>query len=327
MEICPQACAPYMGIMTKRGKRWLVWEFLEGTTLEDLLLECDECYSLQPLAKALGIENFIDGDTPSLANLVNICAKQLLAHCLSLEKAGVAHRDIKPFNIFVSDKKLMLIDFGSAAAMGVRERVGYDYNKSPCDPRYAPPEQFIDEENWAKYDVYCVGLILVRVLFPPLWSGQHFDEFSESYHNAGYELDMWLTRLIQADEALSEPSDRSKWRLPSMFSKRNPLSDSRDQSYVDLAEQSCNFPDDGSLLNMCSIKEGLEVLNVRQGGVCWETMRRMLARDPVLRLSSVTSLQRVAEADRPDEECKIEGKKKSASWINPFGGRMSNKSE
>ena len=36
------------------------------------------------------------------------------------------------------------------------------------------------------------------------------------------------------------------------------------QTYVDLAEQSCNFPDDGSLLNMCSIKEGLEVLNVRQ---------------------------------------------------------------
>jgi len=296
--------------------------------MEDLLLECDECYSLQPLAKALGIQDFVDGDTASLRNLVNMCATQLLAHCLSLEKAGVAHRDIKPFNIYVSGEKLMLIDFGSAAAMGVRERVGYDYNKSPCDPRYAPPEQFIDEENWPKYDVYCVGLILVRILFAPLWSGQHFDEFSESYHNANYELDVWLTRLIKADEALDETSDRAKWRLPSMFTKRNPQLDARDQTYVDLAEQSCNFPDDGSLLNMCSIKEGLEVLNMQQGGVCWETMRRMLARDPVLRLSSRTAAQRVAEADRPDVVCKIEGKKqKSTSWINPFGGRMSNKSE
>ena len=31
-----------------------------------------------------------------------------------------------------------------------------------ADPWCAPPEQFIDEEEWAKYDVYCVGLILVR---------------------------------------------------------------------------------------------------------------------------------------------------------------------
>jgi len=50
-----------------------------------------------------------------------------------------------------------------------------------------------------------------------------------------------------------------------MFTKRNAQLDARDQTYVDLAEQSCNFPDDGSLLNMCSIKEGLEVLNVQQG--------------------------------------------------------------
>lgn len=36
----------------------------------------------------------------------------------------MAHRDIKPFNIFVTNKKLLLIDFGSAAAMGIRERMG-----------------------------------------------------------------------------------------------------------------------------------------------------------------------------------------------------------
>jgi tRNA A-37 threonylcarbamoyl transferase component Bud32 len=152
MESSPESCAPYLGMMTKQNKRWLVWEFLEGTTLEDLLLECDECYSLQPLARALGITDLVDGDMPSLRNLVNKIAIQLLSHCRSLEQAGLAHRDIKPFNIFVTNEKLLLIDFGSAAAMGIRERVGYDYNKSPCDPRYAPPEQFIDEEEWAKYD-------------------------------------------------------------------------------------------------------------------------------------------------------------------------------
>ena len=39
--------------------------------------------------------------------------------------------------------------------------IRYDWEKSPCDPRYAPPEQFIDDVHWAKYDLYCVGLILV----------------------------------------------------------------------------------------------------------------------------------------------------------------------
>ena len=33
-------------------------------------------------------------------------------------------------------------------AMGMPERVGYDYSKSPCDPRYAPPEQVIFREQY-----------------------------------------------------------------------------------------------------------------------------------------------------------------------------------
>jgi hypothetical protein len=41
--------------------------------------------------------------------------------------------------------------------------VRYDWEKSPCDPRYAPPEQFIDDVYWSKYDLYCVGLILVSL--------------------------------------------------------------------------------------------------------------------------------------------------------------------
>lgn len=69
---------------------------------------------------------------------------------------------MKPYNVLCTGGVLRLIDFGSAAAMGATERIGYDWHKSPCDPRYAPPEQFIDEEEWAKYDLYCVGLILVR---------------------------------------------------------------------------------------------------------------------------------------------------------------------
>lgn len=132
--------------------------------------------------------------------------------------------------------RVVLIDFGSAAAMGISGRVGYDWSASPCDPRYplhsalhrrlaliaigaqsfailgtlspqlhtvdwrwvrlecnplrhacyshnpsrndgntetslnpetlnpryAPPEKFIDEGQWTKFDLFSIGLILVR---------------------------------------------------------------------------------------------------------------------------------------------------------------------
>ena len=102
--------------------------------------------------------------------------------------------------------------------MGITNRMGYDESLSPCDTRYAPPEQFIEEKEWAKFDVYCVGLILVRTLFPPLWSGEQFNEFSDSFHVAGCELDTWLTRyetslslLNKRDNARERKKERETW--------------------------------------------------------------------------------------------------------------------
>eukprot|EP00961_Rhodomonas_salina_P105570 1421268-Rhodomonas_salina.2 len=63
---------------------------------------------------------------------------------------------------------MLLIDFGSAAVMGDFPMIGYNYSEAPCDIKYCPPERFIDELEWTKYDIYCVALILLRVLMPPL---------------------------------------------------------------------------------------------------------------------------------------------------------------
>jgi len=179
--------------------------------------------------------------------------------------------------------------------------------------------------EWAKYDLYCVGLILVRVLFPPLWCGEFFDEFAgrirhaftagetellmpieagslilcvlpDTYHEANYDLDFWLKRLIMADDELA---------------KQMRTQSEMDGQYVELAKESCAlhpghtlitppphplYPvnwlccarfnsqpgvkhklktviSEGARLNMCSIQEGLEVLNLKGRGICWDTLR------------------------------------------------------
>mmetsp|Transcript_8422 Transcript_8422/g.20674 ORF Transcript_8422/g.20674 Transcript_8422/m.20674 type:complete len:510 (-) Transcript_8422:209-1738(-) len=282
MNTCPDAAAPYLGVCMVGGVRWLVWEHVGDGTLEEKLVECDLAGSLRPLADAIGLDSYRDDDVQSLSRLVNRLAQMLLQCCYDLEVNGIAHRDVKPYNLLMKDGRLVMIDFGSAAAMGEAERTGYDWHKSPCDPRYAPPEQFIDEVEWAKYDLYCVGLILVRVLFPPLWCGEHFDEFADSFHQSQYDLDTWLRRLISEDNQLAR-----QLRMDTQESRRKgDVELEMDTEYVVLAEESCVLHPEGKRLNMCSIKEGLEVLNLKDSGICWATLRSMIALEPASRLST-----------------------------------------
>eukprot|EP00961_Rhodomonas_salina_P002164 29941-Rhodomonas_salina.1 len=66
------------------------------------------------------IADFEDLDEGSLQRVVNEVGRQLLECCRALEAAGIAHRDVKPDNLIVVDGRLRLIDFGSAAAMGLQ---------------------------------------------------------------------------------------------------------------------------------------------------------------------------------------------------------------
>jgi len=117
------------------GGPYLVFELLQGGTLEQRLLQ---------------------GDLP-VREAVHVAAEVArgLAHA---HAEGVVHRDLKPANVFLAeDGKVKILDFGLAHALG-RRRV------SGGTPDYMAPEQWAEAPEDERTDVYALGVLLHRML-------------------------------------------------------------------------------------------------------------------------------------------------------------------
>jgi TolB-like protein/tetratricopeptide (TPR) repeat protein len=114
---------------------YLVFELLHGKTLH---------------------ERLADGPLP-VQEAVHIAVEVArgLAHAHS---EGVVHRDLKPSNVFVTNRGLVkILDFGMAHAFG-RRRV------SGGTPAYMAPEQWEDDPEDERTDVFALGVMLYRML-------------------------------------------------------------------------------------------------------------------------------------------------------------------
>jgi len=289
-SLCPEVVAPFLGHVEQQGSQWLLWEHVGGVqTLEDILESCHEARSLKPLAHSLGVE-FDEGDALNHRRLVNEAARQLLVCCCELQKAGIAHRDIKPQNIIVANHQILLIDFGAAAVMGAYPMIGYDWNEAPGDAKYCPPERFIDELQWTKYDIYCVGLVLLRMAMPPLLSDDGYNVFRQGFRASGWDIDGWFTRLILSDPALQTVQGKPRSELPDLGLPRGP----RVKEYERLAQVSCLMHDGrlgGGEITLCALKEGLAALrNDHVDGLVWDLLHSMLQSEPSLRPTAEEAL-------------------------------------
>ena len=136
-----------VGELKPDGRPYLVMEYIDGRTLEDVLA------AMGPLSE------------PE--------TRQVLAEvCRALEAAhahGVIHRDVRPGNIMRTrdGERIVLTDFGLA---GVLETSGSDSRRLTTsgeilgDVHYAPPEQLNGETVQPGSDVYALGVTAYELL-------------------------------------------------------------------------------------------------------------------------------------------------------------------
>jgi formylglycine-generating enzyme required for sulfatase activity len=141
------------------GVPFMVLEWLEGATLEAVL--ADDKASGRPLRTAAEAVQILDPAAEALA----------LAH-----RKGIAHRDVKPGNIFVigdprGDATVKLLDFGIAKVVSDAQKMAGTFTKTSGQvtsftPAYGAPEQFSRTHGatgpWT--DVFALALIVVEAV-------------------------------------------------------------------------------------------------------------------------------------------------------------------
>jgi formylglycine-generating enzyme required for sulfatase activity len=143
----------------KPGIPYMVLEWLEGETLEGML--AGEKARTMPLRSAAEAVHLLDPAGEALA----------LAH-----RKGIAHRDIKPGNVFVigdgrGECTVKLLDFGIAKVVSDAQKMAGSFTKTSGQvtsftPAYGAPEQFSRSHGatgpWT--DVFAMALIVIEVL-------------------------------------------------------------------------------------------------------------------------------------------------------------------
>jgi hypothetical protein len=144
----PNVCAIYDFGETKDGLIYLAMEFIQGSSLSDLL---EDEGALPPQRAAAIFQQA--GDALQAAH-----------------DLGIVHRDLKPDNIMLAKGKrdadvVKVVDFGIAKAVGGEE--GQKVTKTGLvvgTPEYMSPEQLAGDKLDGRSDIYSLALVLYRML-------------------------------------------------------------------------------------------------------------------------------------------------------------------
>lgn len=168
------------------GLAYIVMEYVEGSTLEDILIEKGK----------LTVEEFL----PIAAQ---VCAALEYSH-----KKKIIHRDIKPSNIFVTDDEVRLADFGIARVLkDSHTRVTGQMTSGTLI--YMPPEIIMGGKPDEMADIYSLGITFYELLAgePPFARGDIGLQHREREPDAIEEISVELNEAI-LNALAKEPSHR-----------------------------------------------------------------------------------------------------------------------
>jgi serine/threonine-protein kinase len=134
-----------------QGLPYLVMEYVQGSTLRDLLTRRRRLNAVEALA----------------------IGEQMLSAIAAAHRAGLVHRDVKPENVLVAeapsggvanlvDAVVKVADFGLARA--VEASTAHDAGQLMATVAYVAPELVTDGHADARTDVYSAGVVLFEML-------------------------------------------------------------------------------------------------------------------------------------------------------------------
>jgi Tol biopolymer transport system component len=126
-----------------------------GETEEGLLFLAMPCYVGESLEHRL-----VRGPLP-LEEALDVVA-QVAQGLAKAHQHGIVHRDVKPANLFLTDGRVKILDFGIAKL--TREAGPTRLGASLGTPSYMAPEQTRAEEIDARADVWSLGVVLYEML-------------------------------------------------------------------------------------------------------------------------------------------------------------------
>ncbi len=143
----PRAAMIYDSGILPDGRLFIVMEYVEGTTLADILKRDGKL----PYKKAVEIA-------------VSICDVLIEAHSL-----GIIHRDLKPANIMLNNQGVFVLDFGIAKLLNADNAESMQLSMTGNGllvgtPFYMSPEQCLGEPVEARSDLYSLGALLYEML-------------------------------------------------------------------------------------------------------------------------------------------------------------------
>jgi serine/threonine-protein kinase len=128
-------------------------------------------YTMEYYSHSLGIvmgETYRIEDPSRLVTLEKSIAytRQVLKGLERLHYAGLIHRDIKPFNVLLTEQdQVKIIDFGLSKIRGEASSTGRHQGLRVGSPYYAAPEQEQSPDSVnERADLYSVGVMLYRLL-------------------------------------------------------------------------------------------------------------------------------------------------------------------